>query len=201
MERYKVRIMKQKLELLNTKIEPIDRNLFLCKGVDQSSIEDITRGIIKINEEDDDFQKLYDYHKLPYERTPIKIYLDTYGGFVYQTFGLVSIMEKSKTPIHTIVTGCAMSAGFVILISGHRRFAYSKSTPLYHQASYGARGTVKDMEQEYIESKRIQTMMENIVLEKTKITKQKLQKIYDEKIDWYMSAKEALKLKVVDEII
>jgi hypothetical protein len=38
-------------------------------------------------------------------------------------------------------------------------------------------------------------------LEKTKITAKKLERIYKTKKDWYMTAEEALKLKVVDEIV
>lgn len=192
--------MKQ-FDISLPKIEAADRNLYLCKAVNQESIEELTKGIVKINEEDDQCQKIYDFHGFPYKRLPIKIYLDTYGGFVYQTFGLVSVMERSKTPVHTIVTGCAMSTGFIILISGHKRFAHELSTPLYHQASGGVWGTVKEIQDKYIESKRIQKMMEDIVVRRTKITRAKLQEIYDTQKDWYMTAKEAKRLGVVDQII
>ena len=110
-------------------------------------------------------------------------------------------MEKSKTPIHTIVTGAAMSCGFMILIHGHRRFAHKYSTPLYHQVSGGVIGTVKQMEERLEESKRLQKQIENMTIEKTKITRKKLKEIYDGKVDWFMSAEEALELGVVDEIL
>ncbi|HOS16624.1 MAG TPA: ATP-dependent Clp protease proteolytic subunit [Bacteroidales bacterium] len=192
--------MKQYILSLPT-IEATDRNLYLSKEVNQSSIEELVKNIIKINEEDERHQKIYDFYKFPYERPPIKIYLDTYGGLLYQTFGLVSVMESSKTPIHTIVTGCAMSAGFIILISGHRRFAYKMSTPLYHQASTILIGEVKNVADSYIEAKRVQYMMEKIVVKKTRITRLKLRDIYNLKKDWYMTSSEAKRLGVVDEII
>ena len=192
--------MKQ-YDITLPKVEAAERNLYLCKGVNQESIEEITKGIVKINEEDDQYQKIYDFHGFPFKRQPIKVYLDTYGGFVYQTFGLVSVMERSKTPVHTIVTGCAMSAGFIILVCGHKRFAYELSTPLYHQASSGVWGTIKEIQDKYMEAKRIQKMMEDIVVRRTKITRPKLQEIYDTQKDWYMTAKEAKRLGVVDQII
>ena len=40
-----------------------------------------------------------------------------------------------------------------------------------------------------------------MTLRKTKISKKRLKKIFDNKVDWFMSAEEALKLKVIDEII
>ena len=110
-------------------------------------------------------------------------------------------MEKSETPIHTIVTGAAMSCGFMILISGHKRFGYKLSTPLYHQVSTGFYGKIKDMEERLQETKRLQKLIEDITLERTNISKKKLADVLKNKVDWYMSAEEAVKLGVIDEII
>lgn len=180
---------------------PKDRNLFFTKQVDQSSISDLTQKIIDINEDDKRLKKLYDIYDIEYTPRPIKIYIDSYGGSVYQCFGLLSVMENSKTPIHTIVTGCAMSCGFMMLISGHKRFAHKLSTPLYHQVSSMGWGKLKDLEEDIEETKRLQKMIEKITLDKTKITKDRLKEVFTCKIDWFMSAEEALKLGVVDEIL
>ena len=110
-------------------------------------------------------------------------------------------MEKSKTPIHTIVTGCAMSCGFMILICGHKRFAHKLSTPLYHQIGGSVGGKIKDVEDTLEEMKRMQTIWEEITVEKTKISAKKLREIYNSKKDWHMSAQDALELGVVDEIL
>jgi ATP-dependent Clp protease protease subunit len=180
---------------------PKKRDLFFNKQVDQNSIGDLTQKIIEINQDDEHLKKVYSIYNLKYNPDPIKIYIDSYGGQVYQCFGLLSVIERSETPIHTIVTGCAMSAGFMILISGHKRFAHKLSTPLYHQVSSGAIGTVKEMEEKIEESKRLQDQLESIVKEKTDISKKKLKEIFDTKKDWYMTSEEALELKVVDEIL
>jgi ATP-dependent Clp protease protease subunit len=180
---------------------PKKRDLFFTKQVDQSSIGELTQKIIEINQDDEHLKKIYNVYGLTYNPEPIQIYIDSYGGQVYQCFGLLSVMERSSTPIHTIVTGCAMSAGFMILISGHKRFAHKLSTPLYHQVSSGAIGTVKDMEEKIEESKRLQKQLESIVKEKTDISKKKLKEIFDTKKDWYMTSEEALELNVVDEIL
>lgn len=179
----------------------VERNLFFAEQVEQKTISEITKKIIEINELDDFNEKIYSCYNLKHERQPIKIYIDSYGGYIYQCFGLLSIIESSKTPIHTIVTGCAMSCGFMILICGHKRFGYSLSTPLYHQASSFLYGKVSDMELELNEVKRLQKKIEHITLKKTKITKEKLKEIYKQKIDWYMDANQALKFGVIDEIL
>lgn len=180
---------------------PKDRNLYFAKQVDQSSIGDLTKHIIEINEDDKHLKKLYSVYGIDYSPKPIKIYIDSYGGAVYQCFGLLSVMERSKTPIHTIVTGCAMSCGFLILISGHRRFAHKMSTPLYHQVSSGAFGKVQDMEERLGEAKRLQRQIEEHTMQKTKIGKKKLKQVLENKIDWFMTAEEALELGVVDSIL
>ena len=180
---------------------PKKRDLYFNKQVDQNTIGELTQKIIEINQDDEHLKKLYSIYGLSYEPDPIKIYIDSYGGYVYQCFGLLSVMERSETPIHTIVTGCAMSCGFMMLICGHKRFAHKLSTPLYHQVSSGAWGTVKELEESVEESKRLQKILENIVKEKTNITKKRLREILDTKKDWFMSSEEALELGVVDEIL
>jgi ATP-dependent Clp protease, protease subunit len=180
---------------------PKERNLYLTKQVDQSSIAEISKAIIEINEDDQHLKKIYHVYDIEYKPKPIKIYIDSYGGSCYQCFGLLSIMDKSKTPVHTLVTGCAMSAAFMILISGHKRFAHKLSTPLYHQVSTGFWGKLKDMEEDIAETRRLQNKIEEITLDRTKISKKKLKEVYDGKVDWFMDADQALELGVVDEII
>jgi len=189
--------MAETINLLN----PKDRNLFFSRQVNQSSINDLSTSIIEISEHDQYIKKIYEAHDLVYNPKPIKIYIDSYGGYVYQCFGLVGIMDSCKTPIHTIVTGCAISCGFIIAISGHKRFGYPRSTYMYHQVSGGAFGKVKDMEEEMVEILRLQKSVESITLEKTKITKKMLERIYKAKKDWYLDSEKAIKLGVIDEII
>lgn len=180
---------------------PMKRELFFCKQVDQSTIEELSKKIIEISNHDEYIKKIYQIHDLNYIPKPIKMYIDSYGGYVYQVMGLLSIMEKSKTKIHTIVTGAAMSCGFMMLILGHKRFAYENATLMYHQISGMTMGNLKDIEDYQIELKRLQDKVEELVIKKTKITKNKLDEIREKKIDWYLTADEALKLGVIDEII
>ena len=181
--------------------KPKARTLYLPEQVNQESMNKLTKSIIEINQHDDYLRKLYAISDIDYVPKPIEIYIDSYGGAVYQCFGLLGVMERSETPVHTIVTGCAMSCGFMILISGHKRFGYDMSTPLYHQVSTGFRGKVQDMEESLEETKRLQKKIEDITLKRTNIPKKKLTQVLKNKVDWYMTAEEALGLGVIDEII
>ena len=82
---------------------PKERNLYLAKQVDQSSINEITKSIIEICENDEYLIKLYALHDIIYKPKPIKLYIDSYGGHVYQCLGLLGVMKNAKTPVHTIV--------------------------------------------------------------------------------------------------
>lgn len=180
---------------------PLERKIFLARQVDQSSINEISKAIIAINEDDEYLKQLAALNGMEYKPKPIKLYIDSYGGQVYQCFGLLNIMDNSKTPLHTIVTGCAMSCGFMISINGHKRFAYKNSTLLYHQPSGGAIGTAQDMEESVKEIKRLHKLIDNNVLLKTKIKKERLKECKEKKIDWFINADEALKLGCIDEIL
>lgn len=180
---------------------PLDRNLYLAKQVDQTSINEITKQIIDINDSDVEIMQIAKIYGFDYQPNPIKLYVDSYGGEVYQCLGLLGIMEKSKIPIHTIVTGCAMSCGFLISIAGHERYGFPGSTFLYHSVSSGSFGTTKQMEEDVIETKRLQKIIEKHTLKNTDITKDELRDIYEKKIDWFIDSKQAKKLGVIDEII
>ena len=180
---------------------PKDRNLMFTQNVTNESIAVLTKAILEIQNDDEYLVKLYDLHDVKYTPKPIRINVDSYGGQVYQCLGLLSVMKNCTTPIHTIVTGCAMSCGFLISISGHKRFGHKLATYMYHQISSADWGKLKDLEEGIIEAKRLQTIIEQHTIEQTKITAEKLQDVYEKKQDWFMDSKQALKLGVIDEIL
>lgn len=180
---------------------PKERTLVFSKDVDQSTIGDLTKSILEIIDDDAYISKIYKTHGLEYNPKPIKIYIDSHGGNAYQCLGLLGVIEHSPVPIHTIVTGVAASAGFLISITGHKRFCYKTSTFMYHQIRGWNVGTLKQQTEKLEETKRLQELIEKHTKAHTKLTKEKLEEIYEKKKDWYLSAKDALKHGVVDEII
>ena len=181
--------------------QPRKRDLFFTTQVDQESIAELTETIIAIERHDNYITKLYAVHDLEYKPKEINIYIDSYGGMVYQGFGLISVMRECKTPIHTIVTGTAMSCGFLIAICGHRRSCYADSTYMYHQISSDVSGTLKAIEDEFIEVSRLQNRMEEITLRTTKLTAKQLKDVYRTHTDLYLTSEQALLNGCVDHII
>ena len=93
-----------------------------------------------------------------------------------------------------------MSAGFLISIAGHKRFGYGKSTYMYHQISNCFHGAIADMEDDLIEVKRLQKLVETHIMQHTNITEKQLKEAYITKKDWYIDSQDAIRLGVIDEL-
>lgn len=138
-------------------------------------------------------------HNIPIEkRKPIKIYIDSNGGCLADTFTIIDAIDTSNTPVWTICTGSAYSGGFFSFIAGHRRFAYPHASFLYHEGST-ATGADAGKFRNYADfyNKRLDQLKE-ITLKYTKITPE--QYTEHQRDDWWMTTEEALKLGVCDEI-
>lgn len=147
--------------------------------------------ILRWNEEDRGLE--------PHQRKPITIYLNTNGGDVFIGLILSEIIKKSVTPVHITVLANAASMGGVILVSGHRRYAYEFSNILIHDGSLGLSGSrnkVKDNMKFYDEKDK---QLKDFVLNNTKITEEKYDSMEDR--EWWITAQDALELGIVDEII
>lgn len=167
-----------------------DRVIWIDYDIDESLLS-VVKQIIRFNKEDKD---------IPVEeRKPIKLLIYTYGGDLGAMFTLIDTILMSKTPVHTYNMGKALSAGFQILISGHKRYALKNSTALYHSGSGGTCGTYEQTEAQMQEYKRLVALMQNHCLSRTKIDQKTFNK-YKTK-DWYMSSEEQLQYGVVDTIL
>lgn len=179
---------------------PKERNLYLSSQVTQSSMLGLVKDILAIERDDRLVAAYYQTRGMDYKPEPIQIYIDSYGGECYSCFGLLSVMDLCTTPIRTIVTGCAMSCGFLIAISGHERIAYPHATFMHHGVSAYTEGKLGDMKVDLEEAMRLQNIGDSRVVRRTKITKAQLRKLNDQKADWYLNPSEALRLGVVHSI-
>lgn len=135
------------------------------------------------------------------ERKPIRLYIDSPGGSLHATFTIVDAIRMSKTPVYTINIGMAFSGGFLIFLSGHKRFAYYNSTFLFHEGSTGG-----GLPQDAGKFRNYATFY-NTLLEKLKIITLQYTKISEEEYerhrldDWWLCAEEAIELGICDKIL
>ena len=132
------------------------------------------------------------------ERQPIKIYIDSNGGSLVDTFTMIDSISMSKTPVYTICTGSAYSGGFFTFIAGHKRFAYPLSSFLYHEGSTGNAGDAGKFRNFAAFYEKVLKQLKDITIKYTKITEEEYEKHI--KDDWWFTADEALKYGICDEI-
>lgn len=179
-----------------------NRTFYIQDEIDmQMTVGSIIKSINSINANDDKQEKLYALDGHVYNRKPIKLYISSYGGSVYSGLALVGVITTSKTPIHTIANGMVMSMGFILALSGHKRFTTPFTTFMMHSVSSVAWGNLKEMEESVEQTAMLQKTLFDYVLLKSKMTPKKLKKIYKSKQDYYFNVETALELGVIDEVI
>ncbi len=176
----------------------IDKRLFyLSDDIDSASVGRMCFDLLFLLQQDDEEEE----QKRDFERKPICIYINSFGGVTYDMWALIDIIEKSKTPIYTYCTGYAMSAAFQIFLSGHKRFASRHTTFMYHQMTCHRRGKYQDLVEDREEMDFINAKNEEYVIERTNITREYINDIREKKKDVYIHLEDALKLGIVDEVI
>ena len=131
----------------------------------------------------------------------IKLYINSPGGSVTAGLAIYDTMQYLKCPVSTICIGLTASMAAVILASGTKgkRFALPNAEILLHQVAGGVQGQAVDIE---ITAKQIVKMKEKLNTILAKHTGQQLSKIIaDTDRDFYLTAEEAKKYGLIDEVI
>jgi ATP-dependent Clp protease protease subunit len=192
-----MRLINKRYNGNNEYRESNSRNLVLSASITDTTVCEIIESILDINSADDELSaELADY-----KREPIKLVINSFGGSVYDGFALIAAIEQSKTPIHGYAYGSAMSMAFAIYISTHIRFAHKTTTFMYHEISDYFYDNITGAKQNIKECERIQKVYDNYVTSRTLLPIEKMRVMKDKKEDWYISAQEALKHKVVHKIL
>ncbi len=171
-------------------IDEQDRVIKLDDEITEDTLRIIYK-IIKYNKEDKG--------KNIEERKPIKILLNTMGGSVPVMWSIIKAIKISKTPVWTINISAAYSAGAHILAAGHKRLAMPGSTVLIHSGScvYGGTAEQADNAKKYYDA--LSKEANDLLLQDTNIDPKTFKK--KSPFDWYLTAEEALKQRIIDEVI
>lgn len=148
--------------------------------------------------------KIVDNDKKLGTKKEIYISLDCYGGYCYHGLSLISRIEQLRDEGYTIIginKGVCCSMGSAILNVCSKRVMYRYSMVLIHSVSSGMYGTSQQLQESLDETNRLWKILKELYLKYTNIPEEKLDEIVQRKIDWTLSPEEALKLKIVDEIL
>ena len=131
----------------------------------------------------------------------IKLYINSPGGSVTAGLAIYDTMQFLKCPISTICIGLTASMAAVILAAGAKgkRYSLPNAEILLHQVAGGMQGQAADIE---ITAKQIMHMKEKLNKIISSHTGQSLAKVTnDTDRDFYLTAEEAKKYGLIDEVI
>ena len=136
----------------------------------------------------------------------ISMMVSTHGGVASEMFSILDVMNmvKERTcDIETFGIGKVMSAGVPILAAGTkgRRKVGKNCRIMLHNVMAGTGGTIFSMENELEEIKWVQERYIETLANYTKLTPAKIKKLLKSQKDVYISAEEAIKMGIADEII
>lgn len=136
----------------------------------------------------------------------ISMMVSTHGGTASDMFSILDVMDmvKERTcDIETFGIGKVMSAGVPILAAGTKgkRKVGRNCRIMLHNVMAGTGGTIFSMENELEEIKWVQERYIETLASYTKLTPSKIKKLLKAQRDVYISAEEAIKMGIADEII
>lgn len=132
---------------------------------------------------------------------PIYIYINCPGGSVIAGLAIYDCIQDIQSEVVTINLGISASMASFLLCAGSRgrRYALPHSRVMIHQPSGAAQGQAQDI---LVEASQIMRIRDNIVKLYSTMTGQTTQQIIlDLDRDNFMSAQEALKYGLIDEIV
>lgn len=163
---------------------------YFCNEFSHQNVKDVITWILDANLQD----------KSRFDN--LTLVITSYGGDLTAAFALIDVMRGSHIPVHTVGLGVVASAGLLTFISGKQgsRIVTPNTSILSHQWSWGSFGK----EHELIASTKEFELTTRRMVEHYKKCTGLTEKVIREKLlppqDVWLSAEEAKKFKLVDQI-
>ncbi len=131
----------------------------------------------------------------------IKVYINSPGGSVTAGMAIYDTMQFVQPDVSTICVGVAASMAATLLSGGKKgkRLILPNAEVMIHQVMGGAEGQASDIEINARHIIQIKERLNHILAQHTGQDVKKVEKDSDR--DYYMSAEEAKKYGLVDEIV
>jgi ATP-dependent Clp protease protease subunit len=131
----------------------------------------------------------------------IQLYINSPGGVITSGMAIYDTMRYLKCEVSTLCIGMAASMGAFLLAAGAKgkRKALPHAEIMIHQPSGGAKGQATDIEIQAEQILRVKKTMNQLLAEHTGQSLRTIEK--DVERDHYMTAEQALKYGLIDEII
>jgi ATP-dependent Clp endopeptidase proteolytic subunit ClpP len=182
--------------------EPHMRAIGLIGDVDEEKAGELIYGMLTLREtgKTGDLDKKGNMIVDPFE-----FLLSTNGGNASDMFAIYDVMRQIRKdcPIHTIGLGKVMSAGVLLLAAGTKgqRKIGKNCRVMIHSVLAGSEGPLHNLESELSEIRYTQERYIQALIDETKITQKIMSKLLEKHVNIYLSAEEAIKYGIADEVI
>jgi ATP-dependent Clp protease, protease subunit len=131
----------------------------------------------------------------------ISMYVNSPGGVVTAGMAIYDTMQFVRPEVATLCVGQAASMGSLLLCAGAKgmRFALGNARVMVHQPSGGFRGQASDIERHAEDIVKMKRRLNEIYVKHTGRDYETIERTLDR--DHFMSAEEALKFGIVDEVL
>jgi ATP-dependent Clp protease protease subunit len=140
-----------------------------------------------------------------YAYPPIEFYLNTHGGSASDMFAIYDMMRqiRKKCEIHTIGMGKIMSAGVLLLAAGTKgkRKIGANARVMIHSVLGGSEGPLFNIENEFEEIKFVQQAYSKALTKETNLTSKSMNELLKRHVNIYLSAEDAVRYGIADEVI
>jgi ATP-dependent Clp protease protease subunit len=130
----------------------------------------------------------------------LTVVVNSPGGCVTSGFSVIDAINGSKIPVRTIGMGILASMGLLIFITGRERILTKNTLIMSHQWSSGIYGKEHELVAGIKHNELISSMIMKHYKKHTGLTQKQISKHLLPPSDVYLSAEEAKKLGICDEI-
>ena len=130
-------------------------------------------------------------------------YINSSGGNLNDSLGLIDIMRTSQCPIRTIGIGSICSAAFMIFSSGTKgeRYIANNTSIMCHQYTDGMEGKHHDIKSRFKEVELTNTRMIEILKENTGLETRAIKSKLLCPTDVWLTAEELIELGIADNFL
>jgi ATP-dependent Clp protease protease subunit len=98
--------------------------------------------------------------------------------------------------------GYALSGGMMLFVAGSHRTCGKHSVFMYHDVPMTFNfSPLASIQEEVDHGRVVMNMINDLIVENTRIPREKLDEVRDKRPNWWITAQEALKLGIVEEVL
>ena len=163
------------------------RTIFLSGMITEEIAKDVVQALLRLQKED--------------PLAPIKMIIDSIGGFIDSMFAIVDTMGSVLPEIETIVVGKAMSAAATVFLCGTkgRRFMMPHSRLLFHQVFGFSFGSTSDIVINAEEQKQLQREGSLLIASRSNISIEEVEEMINR--DFYVRPDKAIEKGFADGLV